>query len=88
MGKGHFTGGSTIIRPGSDWFSYSAPPAKKPRTPKAAGTSMKDKIAEAAESLAQAKAEYDAGLWKGVPGRKKAKKQKRQAAAENPPKEK
>lgn len=35
MGKGHYLGGSTLIRPGSDWFGYSEPnKPKRKRTRK------------------------------------------------------
>ena len=32
MGRGGYLGGSTIIRPGSDWFSYRNPKKKKKKS--------------------------------------------------------
>lgn len=31
MGRGTYIGGHTVFGPGSDWFSYAAPPKRKPR---------------------------------------------------------
>lgn len=93
MGKGGYTGGSTVIRPGSDWFGY------RDRTPKQEAKSAPDTrpvnahLAGAAERLAAVQAEYDRGEWtvggnpnylwepeKGKPtrkGKRKGKKVKR-----------
>lgn len=65
MGKGGYTGGSTVFGRGSDWFSYRQPKAKS--NPQAKPVSdprpMNQKIADAADRLAAAKEEYDRGEW-------------------------
>lgn len=65
MGKGGYTGGSTVFGRGSDWFSYRQPKGKPKHMEKlrADPRPMGEKIAEAAERLAAAKAEYNRGEW-------------------------
>jgi hypothetical protein len=69
MSKGDYSGGSTIIRPGSGWFSYR--PAKDtPAHHKGLANDprdMKQKIADAAAKLEASQAAYDRGDWKGKP---------------------
>jgi hypothetical protein len=65
MAKGGYTGGSTVFGRGSDWFSYR-PPKKKPAQPAQSSADPRPinvRIAEAADRLAAAKAEYDRGEW-------------------------
>jgi hypothetical protein len=80
MGKGGYTGGSTVFGRGSDWFSYRKPKGRPKHLEKlgADPRPMSEKIAEAADRLAAAKAEYDSGKWtpKQEPGRHKRRKPK------------
>lgn len=65
MAKGGYTGGSTVFGRGSDWFSYRQP-KKRPaplHQPPPDPRPIHQRIAEAADRLAAAKAEYDRGEW-------------------------
>lgn len=79
MGKGDYKGGSTLIRKGSDWFSYR--PAKdKPLHLKKLARDQRPisvQIEEAAEKLAAAKAEYDRGEWTKAPTATKVRRRNR-----------
>lgn len=65
MGKGGYTGGSTTFGRGSDWFSYRKSKGKPRHLQKHADDPrpIQDRIAEAADRLAAAKAEFDRGEW-------------------------
>lgn len=87
MGKGDYSGGSTMIRSGSDWFSYRQ--TKDQNSHKKDVTRdqrpMSVQLAEAAERLAAAKAEYDRGEWTAmkIPAKvKPSKSKKRKSKAE------
>ena len=82
MGKGGYSGGSTVFGRGSDWFSYRQPKGKPKQLDKLAADArpMQVNIAEAAEKLAAAKAEYDRGEWTGKKMPSKTKRRKPKAA--------
>jgi hypothetical protein len=68
MGRGGYNGGSTLIQPGSDWFSKSKSKRKKTAKHKSPKRTRQEKEAElefkiklAAERLAQTQADFDAG---------------------------
>lgn len=63
MGKGHYLGGSTVIRPGSDWFGYSKPkkPKRKPKPKKKSGIVHMSRQERAFEEDEKRKAEVVAG---------------------------
>lgn len=81
MGKGDYSGGSTVIRPGSDWFSYRQTKDQHSHKKNVARDQrpMSVQLAEAAEKLAAAKAEYDRGEWtaKKIPAKVKSSKSKK-----------
>lgn len=55
MGKGHYRGGSTIIRPGSNWFSYEDEVEQAP--PRAATRDIfRERIAAEMEKIRQEQA--------------------------------
>lgn len=84
MGKGGYSGGSTIFGRGSDWFSYRETKDQPPRSKKPTRDTrpMSVQLAEAAERLAAAKAEYDRGEWtaKEIPAKVKPSKTKKRKA--------
>lgn len=71
MSKGGYTGGSTIIRPGSDWFGKPKGKRRRPAqrkllalNPVAREAELQFRIRLAAEKLAQTQADFDAGKLK------------------------
>lgn len=62
MGKGHYLGGSTIIRPGSDWFGYTKPKRqkRKPKPKKKSGIVHMSRQARAFEEDEKRKAKVAA----------------------------
>lgn len=50
MGKGGYHGGSTLLKPGSDWFSYRQP--KAPETPEQIEERRRKKAEQKAKALA------------------------------------
>lgn len=84
MGKGDYSGGSTVIRAGSNWFSYRETKDQPSHNKKLARDTrpMSVQLAEAAEKLAAAKAEYDRGEWtaKKIPAKVKPTKTKKRKA--------
>ena len=84
MAKGGYNGGSTLIRPGSSWFSKSKPKAKKKPPLVLSEAVLQQRIEQAAEKLAQTQSDFDCGRMKPKPpnpnplriGKKKRKKLK------------
>lgn len=90
MGKGGYNGGSTIIRPGSDWLTGNDAKSKPKRVPysqRYQGLSEAElglRIERASERLAKTQADFDAGRLRARPpepaplkvGKKKRKKLK------------
>jgi len=64
MAKGGYNGGSTLIRPGSSWFSKGKPKATKKTPLVASEASLQQRIEQAAEKLAKTQADFDCGRMK------------------------
>lgn len=63
MGKGHYLGGSTVIRRGSDWFGYTKPkkPKRRPKPRKKSGIVHMSRQAREFEADEKRKAEVAVG---------------------------
>ncbi|NVO57198.1 hypothetical protein HW561_15500 [Rhodobacteraceae bacterium B1Z28] len=93
MSKGGYNGGSTILHPGSDWFSQPKGKSKKKKpaskglklTPEQKEAQLQYRIRLAAERLAKTQADFDAGGLKPseISLGKKPSKKRRQAKKKN-----